>query len=108
MDIAEYNDKHMLYLNEEITIHCFMIILDIDNIYYIEDPKEKEKTIQQFNNNCVNLISMIRKETGLEKLDKFFTSITKAKHQSEIIDYYKELKEKYKKEGPEAIANKSE
>ena len=76
-----------------------MTFMGIEEIYYIEDPADKENAIQQFRDNCNNLRLMIKRESGLEKLEKLFTTITKAKHQSEMIDYYRKTKERYDKDG---------
>ena len=103
MDIAQYNDKHALFLHDEITVHCLSSLMGIDEYYYIEKTEEKEKHIQQFRDNCVNLIGMIKNEVGLTKIEKLFGKITGAKHESEIIQYYKELKKKYNKKGVKAI-----
>ena len=108
MDIAEYNDKHAIFLHDEITVHCLSSLMGIDEYYYIDKTEEKEKHIQQFRDDCVNLIGMIKNEIGLTKIEKLFGKITGAKHESEIIQYYKEVKKKYKKKGIEAISEKEE
>lgn len=108
MEIAEHNDKNELYLNDEISLHCLSTIIGVDEYYYIKDPKEKENHIQQFRNNCTKLISMIKDESGLSKMHKLFGTITKAKHQSDFIAYYREMKKKYAKEGASAFKDTSE
>ena len=108
MDIAEYNDKHALFLHDEIIVHCLSSLMGIDEYYYIDKSEEKEKYIQQFRDNCVNLIGMIKNEVGLTKIQKLFGKITGAKHESEIIKYYKELKQKYKKKGIKALSDAEE
>ena len=40
---------------------------------------------------------MIKKESGIEELDKLFRSITRAKHKSDIIDYYNKLQSDQRK-----------
>ena len=95
MGIADFNDKNELYINEEISLHCFLTLMGVEDIYSIDNEKEKEAEKENFWKNSAKTISMIRDETGLEKIDKYFGSLTKAKHTSEYLDLYKESKRKY-------------
>jgi len=38
---------------------------------------------------------MIKKESGIKDVNKSFTSMTKAKYSSPVIDYYRKQKESY-------------
>jgi hypothetical protein len=97
--VAKFNDQNELYINEEISFHFFMTIMNIENIYYISDEHEKEESIQNFRDNCRKLLKMIKEESGLNEIEKHYSSITKAKHQSEYIGLYRKMKKQYLKEG---------
>lgn len=99
LDVAGFNDANELYVNEEIALHCLMTLIGVDDIYYIEDDEEKQKEKEKFWQNSARTIAMIRNETGLEKIDRYFGSLTKIKHKSEYIDLYQETKKKYNKPG---------
>lgn len=99
LDIAGFNDSHQLYINEEIALHCLMTLIGVEEIYYNEDAEEKQKEKERYWQNHAKTIAMIRNETGLQQIDRYFGSLTNAKHKSEYIDLYKETRKKYKKQG---------
>ncbi|OLE54566.1 MAG: hypothetical protein AUG51_07735 [Acidobacteria bacterium 13_1_20CM_3_53_8] len=96
-DMAKFMDSNELYLNENITVHCVSALIGVEDVYYMEDPEEKKGEIENFTKSIANARKMIKAETGLEALDKLFSSISKAKHESEIISYYQKLKRELKK-----------
>ena len=74
-----------------------MTLIGVEDIYYINDPEEKKKQIEKFGEGYANSKRMIRKETGLEALDKLFGSISKAKHESDYVAYFQRLKKEFGK-----------
>lgn len=88
-DIAGWCDSHEMYINEELAVHCTPLLMGVEEIYDIEDGNEKKDQIEQFRNNLQNAKKMIRKESGIQDIEKMFSSITKPKHTSPIIDYYR-------------------
>lgn len=98
-DIADFNDRNELYINEEIAIHCFLTLIGVEDIFYIEDAKEQENEREKFNRNSARVISLIRDETGLEKIDRHFGTLTKPRRRSEYIKLYREAKRKYGRQG---------
>ena len=92
LEVAGFCDEHELYINEELTVHCVPILMGVEDIYYIEDKNQKEQGIDRFRDNLLAAKRMIRKESGIADLDKLYLSITKPKHSSPIIEYYRKLK----------------
>jgi hypothetical protein len=92
VSIAKFTDENWLYLNENLIVHCMTTLVGVEDIYYIEAPEEKKKQIKTFAEGQANAKKMIKKETGLEALDKLFGSISSAKHESDYISYYKQLR----------------
>jgi hypothetical protein len=93
-EVAGFCDEHELYLNEELTVHCFPILAGVEEIHYIKDKDKRDLEIKGFRDNLLAAKRMIRKEAGIADLDKLYHSITKAKHSSPIIEYYrKRMKE---------------
>jgi hypothetical protein len=96
-NIAKFMDSNGLYLNDNIVVHCMSALVGIEDVYYIEDPEEKKDEIENFTKSIANARKMIKSETGLEALNKLFGSISKAKHESEIISYYQRRKKELEK-----------
>lgn len=91
-DIAGWCDSHEMYLNDELTVHCTPLLMGVEDIHDLEDSDGKEEQIKQFRENLQNAKKIIRKESGIDDIEKMFSSITKPKHISPIIDYYREKK----------------
>jgi hypothetical protein len=77
-----------------------MTLIDVDEIFYLTDKNEREEKAQYFRDNCKKLLTMIKEESGLKQIEKLYGSLTKAKHQSDFIDLYREARKKYLKEVP--------
>jgi hypothetical protein len=66
--------------------------MGVEDIFYIDDKEEKDKSIKKIRANYLLAKNMIRKESGIESMDKLFGSITKVDHSSPIIEYYENIK----------------
>ncbi|HBB86761.1 MAG TPA: hypothetical protein DC047_04010 [Blastocatellia bacterium] len=42
LNIAAFTDKHGLYLNENLIVHCMTMLIGIEDIYSHENPEERE------------------------------------------------------------------
>lgn len=92
MDIAEFGDENDLYLNEELDVHVCTLFMGVEDIQAEQDDVARQNLISNFNENFHAARAMIRAEMGLKQMDKLFQSVTKAKHSSSVIDYYREAK----------------
>lgn len=92
MAIASFCDENELYLNEEIALHAVSLLMGVEDIHGIEDKEEREEEIKRFRENLLLAKKMIRKESGIKDIDNLFSSITKPKHSSAIIEHYRETK----------------
>ncbi|MDD8018997.1 MAG: hypothetical protein PHP42_11530 [Bacteroidota bacterium] len=97
LEIANFTDKHKLYLNEGISVHCIASSMGVEDIFYM-DAKEKKKAENHYYSAIQEAKEMISKETGLDALDKYFRSITKYEPRSDIIDYLNEIRNKQKRQ----------
>ena len=84
-------------MNEDITMHCTMTMIGVEDIYDIKDDEERKERLQEFYKSYVESKQMIKKEIGLEATDKLFGAISKAKHNSTYISYYRKVKKDYEK-----------
>lgn len=91
LDIMEFCDLNQLYLNEEITVHIGATFVGTGDM--IDADKESRETqLQKFRLSIGGAKEMIKAESGIEELNELFKKITKAKHSSPIIEYFRESK----------------
>lgn len=91
-EIAGWCDRHDMYINVELAVHCTPLLMGVEEIHAVIDSDEKKNRIAQFREDLRNAKKMIRKEAGIQDIEKMFSSITKPNHTSPIIDYYREKK----------------
>jgi len=96
LSLMKFCDDSKFYLNEEIIVHCGATFVGVSDFFEETDESKKEQIKKDFFEGIRDLYEMIKKESGINQIDNLFRSITKAKHQSHIIDYYKEIKSKQK------------
>lgn len=96
LETARFADEKGLYINDEIFMQCMLTLMSL--------PSEgTEAELQEFKNEGGKRFwgdskatkSMIKEETGLGELERLFRRITRAKHDSEYLEYYREKKRQY-------------
>ena len=98
LTLAKYSDENSFYLNEHIVVQSMTLMMGVEDIYYIKATDEKEQEIQRVWKHLHDTKNMIKKESGIEELNKLFKSIIRTKHKSDIIDYYNELQSEQRKQ----------
>ena len=96
-DVATFVDQNGLYLNENLVAHCMLTFIGLEDIFKISDSTDKEAQINEFQEAYKKARLLIKKETGIEALDKLFGSISKAKLDSKYISLFQEVKKARKK-----------
>ncbi|MDU9394713.1 hypothetical protein [Pseudomonas sp. zfem002] len=96
-DMAEWCDLHALYLNEEVTLQCVSLLMGVEDIHEVADPDEKQKMIDDFHVQLRYTKNMLKKESGIEDVNKSFTKMIKARYSSPVIDYYRSMKKARRK-----------
>ena len=91
-EIAGWCDKNDMYISVELTLLCTPLLMSIEEIHDVQDSNEKQSLIKQFREELRNAKKMIRKEAGIEDIERMFSSITKPKYTGPIIDYYRKKK----------------
>lgn len=91
-EIASWCDKHDMYINEEITIHCVPLLMGVEEVYGMSDTEAKGERMRQFHKDLLDARRMIRKEAGISDIENVFSGITKAKRSSPIINLYRAKK----------------
>ncbi len=92
LKVMEYCDANQLYLNEEIIVHIGASFISVSDIIDSNNEVYRRSEIQNFNKSIKDAKQMITSEAGLEELNLLFQKITKAKHTSPIIEYFRKLK----------------
>jgi hypothetical protein len=93
-DIAGWCDDNDMYINEELTVHCVPLLMGIEDVYDMKDEASKQATIAHFRENFRAAKKMIRKEAGIEDIEKLFSRITKPRRSSPIVEAYREEKQR--------------
>ncbi len=96
LTVAEFCDEHELYLDDELTLHCCTVLMDVEDIQDIDDRGEREQEVKRFHESLRLTKGMIRKEAGIADINKLFKKVIKPKHSSATIEYYRELMKKNK------------
>ncbi len=91
LDLADFCDVHQLYLNEELALHCSASFMGAEEVIDIKSLKKREEAAKAIRINVKNAKSMIKAESGIARIDRFFGSLTRAKHSSPVIDHYRSL-----------------
>lgn len=94
LKVVEYTDKHELYLNEEIAIHCSMAFVASGDIF---EDEINEASLADFRQGIKEAKLMIRSEAGLSEMDNFFKSITKSTPGGKLIKGYRVIKKQHEK-----------
>jgi len=88
----EYGDEHSFYLNDEVMVHCGATFVGVGDVLDMPKGKKREEKTERFQRMIRDAKKMIRSESGMSEIDRAFRSVTKAKHSSPVIDYYRKLK----------------
>lgn len=94
LDIAGYTDKNKLYLNEKIAVHCMLTLIGVEEIHSLSKDEQKKET-SKFYTGLKEVGDLIKEETGLKRLDKFFDKVNKPEISSSYIEAFNEIKEEY-------------
>lgn len=96
LETAQFSDEKGLYINDELMMQCMLTLMSLPSEGTPEELEIfKREQLGEFWGNCRVSKLMIREETGLSELDKLFRGITRAKHDSEYIKYYREKKRQH-------------
>lgn len=92
LPIAQFTDDNELYIDPELAPHCVATFMDAEGIPSINDPREREKRLQEMRDMYVNAKRMIREDSGIAEIDKLFKTVTKPRLSSPIIERIRYLK----------------
>jgi uncharacterized membrane protein YgaE (UPF0421/DUF939 family) len=97
--VLEYCTEKQFYLNEEIVVLVGSAFVGTASIFEAEEEDEIENETTRFRLDIKNAKQMIMKESGIYEINKHFKTVAKVKYKAPIIDYYRELKDKYNVNG---------
>ncbi|MBJ2177305.1 hypothetical protein JC795_03755 [Pseudomonas veronii] len=91
-EISDWCDLHGMYLEDEVTVHCVTLLMGLEDVQEMEDEEQRMERVNNFQEQLRYAKEMIKKESGIKDVNKSFTSMTKAKYSSPVIDYYRKQK----------------
>ena len=98
LKVMEYTDEHSFYLNDEIIVHAGAAFVGVGDLIKMAKGNERDEAIGDFRKMLVTAKDMIRAESGMKEIDQAFRTVTKAKHTSPVIEYYRKLKQERDRE----------
>jgi len=93
--VMDYTEEHSFYLNDEIIVHAGAAFVGTGDFVKMRRGKERDDAISHFRKMLAGAKDMIRAESGMKEIDEAFRAVTKAKHTSPVIEYYRTLKQKH-------------
>ena len=97
LDTAQFGDRNGLYINEEIFVQCMGTLMLIPSEGTPEELQTfRNEEAKSFRESSHATKQMIKEETGLGELERLFRGITRAKHDSEYLRYFRAKKREYK------------
>jgi hypothetical protein len=94
LEIANYLDKHSLYINDDIAAHCMSALIAVDD--YL-DMSPSKRDLKQYYEDRQATYRLIKEDSGIGRINNFFNMVNKPKIKSEILDYINEVRKKQKK-----------
>lgn len=96
LEVLKFTDEKHFFLNEEIAVHLGGTFLRIVEIAETTDEDKRSEIRKSYNKDLSMAYDMIKKESGIQDINRHFSKMTKIKHTSPLIEYYRALKKEYK------------
>lgn len=90
LSVADFLDKHKLYINENISLHCMLSLIGVEDLA----EKNNEKQVKVYYKNWNKTKDLIKEDSGLKRLDNFFSNINKPNITSDYISAMDTLRKK--------------
>jgi hypothetical protein len=87
LDVCRYVDENQLYINQEVAVHCCTAFMGAEDVGDVDDEVEREAAKSKVRLSYKQAKEMIRKETGLEDVDRLLAKVLKIRHESDVIEY---------------------
>lgn len=92
--IATYCDEHAQYLGEEIIVHSCTIFIGAEDVVEIVNQEERGLQILNIRSQYKQSLDMIKKEIGLKDIDRLWKKALKVRHKNDVINQFRQLKDK--------------
>ena len=97
LSTAKFADRNGLYINDEVFVQCMSTLMLIPSEGTLDELQAfRDEGAKAFWESSRTSKLMIKAETGLTELDDLFRGITRTKHDSNIVRYFRETKRRYK------------
>lgn len=92
LSLAEYADKHGLFIDEEVSMHVVAMFMGAEDVLDIDDTVERASARSSFLESLKLANDMIFQDSGLKEIHKHYKSVSHSEPDSAIIQYLKEAK----------------
>jgi hypothetical protein len=90
--IAKFVDRHRLYIDEELAVHCAALFMGVEDIQEA-DGEEREKRLKHYYYMRKEALRMIAEDSGVAELNKLFKAINRPRLDGPIIKRIRELRQ---------------
>jgi hypothetical protein len=92
MSLAKYGDKHRLYLDDELSVHCTTLFIAVEDIH--DANAAKSELLKRYYHQLGEARRMIVEDAGIAEINRLFKSINRPKLTGPVIEYMRELRQK--------------
>ncbi len=96
LSIAKFTDADTFFIDQDLGAHCVATFMGAEDIQKIQDDSKRKKEKQKIISSCNDAIRMIREDSGIADIDKFYKRMTRPKLNSPVIELIKKYREHQK------------
>lgn len=96
VSLAQFTDRHSLFLEEEVTVHCCTIFMGADEIPDLVEP-EKATRLALYQRHWRLTRELVMESSGMARINRTFGSINKPRYKFPVVDYFRKLRAEQRK-----------
>lgn len=97
MTVIRYCEENSFFLEDDVTINAMTLYMGLDDA--VDASSDLRKEVQKkYNDDRTNVMHVIREAAGINKFNRIFQKSHRPNINTEISRYFRERKEKYRKE----------
>lgn len=89
--MAEFTEKHHLYLDEELTFHCMALFMGVEDIHDAAED-DRQELLDRYRQMRKDALRMAAEDSGVAEINRLFKAINKPKIDGALIRYFRQAK----------------
>ncbi|MCW2368907.1 hypothetical protein [Sphingobium sp. B11D3D] len=89
--IAEFTEKHRLYLDEDLSVHCMALFMGVEDIHDASTGNQQE-LLANYRQMRKEALRMAVEDSGVAEINRLFKVINKPKIDGALIRYFRKAK----------------